>query len=130
MAENNNEQPEKAPSEENLDHETWQEKLGLSAKTPLGLFGISLTTICFTMTLLGLLGHVTGIIENPYAAIITFLAFPGGAVFGLILIPLSVYLRRKKWFKDNLTKSNIIIDLGKKTHQKSLLVTELSYRSR
>lgn len=122
MAENNNEQPEKAPSEENLDHETWQEKLGLSAKTPLGLFGISLTTICFTMTLLGLLGHVTGIIENPYAAIITFLAFPGGAVFGLILIPLSVYLRRKKWFKDNLTKSNIIIDLGKKTHQKTVLV--------
>jgi hypothetical protein len=31
---------------------TWQEKAGLSAKTPIGLFGIGLTTVCLTMTIL------------------------------------------------------------------------------
>ena len=41
-------------------HYTWQEKAGLSAKTPIGMFGIGLTTVCLTMTVLGLLGHITG----------------------------------------------------------------------
>lgn len=101
---------------------TWQEKIGLSAKTPIGLFGIGLTSICITMTVLGLLGHITGLIENPYAAIVTFLVFPGGAVLGLVLIPLSGYFRRKKWFKNNINKPNLIVDFGKKTHRKGVIL--------
>ena len=33
---------------------TCQEKVGLSVKTPIGLLGIGLTTVCFMMTVLGL----------------------------------------------------------------------------
>jgi len=101
---------------------TWQEKVGLSAKTPIGLFGIGLTTVCLTMTVLGLLGHITGLIENPYAAIVTFLVFPAGAIFGLFLIPVSSYFRRKKWFRDNLNKGNVIIDFGKKSHRRTVIL--------
>ncbi len=31
------------------DNSTWQEKAGLSAKTPIGPFGIGLTTDCLTL---------------------------------------------------------------------------------
>lgn len=104
------------------DSFTWQEKVGLSLKTPIGLFGIALTTICFLMTLLGLLGHISGLIENPYAAIVTFVVFPAGAIFGLILIPVCSYMRRKKWFKDNLAKTNVIIDFGKRNHRRTVFL--------
>ena len=90
--------PEVPPQEEAKETNTftWQEKAGLSAKTPIGLFGIGLTTVCLTMTILGLLGHISGLIQNPYAAIITFLVFPAGAVFGLFLILSGVYLTKNR----------------------------------
>jgi hypothetical protein len=122
MTENNVEAPdrkEEGPDEKKI---TWQEQIGLSAKTPIGLFGIALTTICITMTVLGLLAHITGLIDNPYAAIVTFLAFPGGAIFGLFLIPVSGYFRRKKWFKDNINKGNVIVDFGKKAHRRMVVL--------
>ena len=122
MAENKPDIPN--DREETVDTEkfTWQEKVGLSVKTPIGLFGICLTTVCLTMTILGLLGHITGLIENPYAAIVTFLVFPTGAILGLLLIPVSGYFRRKKWFKDNINKGNVIIDFGKKSHRRTVLL--------
>ena len=107
------------PDTENI---SWQEKVGLSMKTPIGLAGIGITTICITMTLVGLLGHITGLVDNPYAAIVTFLVFPAGAIFGLLLIPISGYFRRKKWFKDNINQSNLIIDLGKKSHRQGIIL--------
>ena len=45
---------------EESEQMTWQEKTGLSLKTPMGLFGISLTTICFILTLGGLAGISPG----------------------------------------------------------------------
>lgn len=101
---------------------TWQEQIGLSAKTPIGLFGIGFTTVCFTLTLIGLLLHISGLIDNPYAAIVTFLVFPAGAVFGLLLVPASIYFRRKKWFRENINKGNVIIDFGKKTHRRMVIL--------
>lgn len=101
---------------------TWQEQIGLSAKTPIGLFGIGFTTICFTLTVLGLLGHISGLIENPYAAIVTFLVFPAGAILGLFLIPVSGYFRRKKWFRENINRGNVIIDFGKQTHRRTVVL--------
>jgi len=122
MAENQSDKPEIL--EENVDTEnfTWKEKAGLSVKTPIGMFGIGLTTVCLTMTVLGLLGHITGLIENPYAAIVTFLVFPSGAIFGLVLIPVSGYFRRKKWFKDNINMGNVVIDFGKKSHRRTVVL--------
>lgn len=101
---------------------TWQEQLGVSWKTPMGLFGVGLTTICFTLLILGLFAHMTGLIENHYAAIITFLVFPTGIIFGLILIPTAFYFRRKKWFRYSLMTSSMVIDLGKKVHRRAVIL--------
>ncbi len=122
MSEQNGDEVLQQNDEKKYEDYTWQEKVGLSAKTPIGLFGIALTTVCITMTVLGLLGHITGLIENPYAAIVTFVVFPTGACIGLFLIPVSGYLRRKKWFKDNINKGNLIIDFGKKSHRKTTIL--------
>jgi hypothetical protein len=99
---------------------TWQEQLGVSWKTPMGLFGVGLTTICFTLLILGLFAHMTGLIENHYAAIITFMVFPTGMIFGLILIPVAFFMRRKKWFSNSLIAPSMVIDLGNKVHRRAV----------
>ncbi len=110
---------EEAEAEKRL---TWQEQFGVSWKTPIGLFGVGLTTICFTLLILGLIGHMTGLIENHYAAIVTFLIFPAGTLFGLILIPVSLYARRKRWFKNSLSKVFLVIDFSKKVHRRAVIL--------
>ena len=117
--ENGHEQEKKQAAFDDL---TWQEQLGVSWKTPMGLFGVGLTTICFTLLILGLSAHISGLIENHYAAIITFMIFPTGIVFGLLLIPLSFYMRRKRWFRKSLIASSMIIDFGKKVHRRAVVV--------
>lgn len=104
------------------ENTTWQESVGLSMKTPIGLFGICLTTICIILALVGLFGHITGLVSNPYAAIVTFLVFPTGAIIGLLLIPVSGYFRQKKWFKNNINKGNFIIDFSKRSHRQTIIL--------
>lgn len=120
MSEKNQMQSDHEKSTLDMKVPSWQEKVGLSAKTPIGLAGIGITSICFTLTLLGLLGHISGLIDNSYAAIVTILVFPTGAILGLLLIPISGYFRRKKWFKDNINKENVVIDFGKKSHRRAV----------
>lgn len=120
------ERPEKEREEngeqELFDSLTWQEQLGISWKTPMGLFGVGLTTVCFTLLILGLSAHMTGLIQNHYASIITFMIFPAGIIFGLILIPVAFYFRRKRWFRHSLIASSMVIDLGKKVHRRAVVI--------
>ncbi|WP_136796983.1 NapC/NirT family cytochrome c [Desulfosediminicola ganghwensis] len=99
---------------------TWQEQFGVSWKTPLGLFGVGLTTVSFTLLILGLFGHVAGLIENQYASIITFMVFPAGVLLGLILIPVAYYMRRKRWFRGSLASDKLILDFGNKYHRRAV----------
>ncbi len=101
----------------------WHNLLGCTWKTPLGFIGIGLTTVSITLIILGLIGSLTGLIENHYFAIFTFLFLPAMMMFGLCLIPLSCYLRRKKWFKSSLLNpENLKIDLSDKQHRKGILL--------
>jgi nitrate/TMAO reductase-like tetraheme cytochrome c subunit len=122
MAENLPEENNEVEEAEAGKHLTWQEHLGLSWRTPIGLFGVGLTTICFTLLILGLIGHMTGLIENHYAAIVTFLVFPAGTLFGLILIPVSFYVRRKRWFRHSLSRVFLIIDFSKQVHRRAVIL--------
>ena len=54
----------------------WHNLLGCTWKTPLGFIGIGLTTVSITLIVLGLIGHLTGLIQNQYFAIFTFLFLP------------------------------------------------------
>ncbi|MBU0664230.1 MAG: NapC/NirT family cytochrome c [Proteobacteria bacterium] len=116
-------EPEASPASEGKEVGAWQRLLGCTWKTPLGFFGVALTTISITLIVLGLIGHFSGLIANHYFAIFTFLFLPAMMMFGLCLIPLSYYLRRKNWFKDSLMNAeNLKIDLGDKHHRKGIVL--------
>lgn len=116
-------EPEVLPVEEDKEAGAWQRLLGCTWKTPLGFFGVALTTVSITLIVLGLIGHLSGLIANHYFAIFTFLFLPAMMMFGLCLIPLSCYLRRKNWFKNSLINAeNLKIDLGDKHHRKGIFL--------
>lgn len=122
MSENTPEQEQLSEEQTKFEAMRWQEQFGVSWKTPLGLFGVGLTTICFTLLILGLFAHMTGLIQNHYAAIVTFLVFPAGIVFGLIFIPISFFVRRKRWFKDSLSRDSLVIDFRKTIHRRAVIL--------
>lgn len=122
MTDTRSEQERLAAEQTEFEAMSWQEQFGVSWKTPLGLFGVGLTTICFTLLILGLFAHMTGLIENHYAAIVTFLVFPAGVIFGLIFIPVSVLVRRKRWFKNSLSRANLVIDFSRKIHRRAVIL--------
>lgn len=97
--------------------------LGCTWTTPLGFFGVGLTTVSITLIILGLVGHLSGLIANHYFAIFTFLFLPAMMIFGLCLIPLSCFMRRRNWFKDSLINSeHLKIDLSDKHHRKGVVL--------
>ena len=101
----------------------WKRLLGCTWKTPLGFFGVVLTTISITLIILGLIGHLSGLIANHYFAIFTFLFLPALMLFGLGLIPLSYFFRSQKWFKDSLlNEEHLKIDLADKQHRKGIVL--------
>ena len=109
--------------DENTEQGSWQRLLGCTWKTPLGFLGVALTTISITLIILGLIGHLSGLIANHYFAIFTFLFLPAMMLFGLCLIPISCYFRRKKWFKDSLINAeHLKIDLADKHHRKGIVL--------
>lgn len=114
MSEGNTEKPVKAQS--------WWEELKASCTTPLGVLGVGITTGCFILSTLGLIAHATGMVKNSYAVIITIILFPLGMLFGLLLIPLAVYMGRRKMFTGSLVKEGFKIDLGNDLHRKVLLL--------
>lgn len=94
---------------------TWQ--------TPLGFVGIGLTTVFVTLIILGLIGHLSGFVSNRYISIFTFVFFPVMMLFGLALIPLACFFKRKNWFKTSLINRELLkIDLTDKQHRKGLFV--------
>ncbi len=90
-------------------------------RSPLGLLGISITTICITLMIVGLIAELLGLFHNPYASLFTYMALPGGMVLGLLLIPLSAFLRRRQWHKYGIEKDHLKINLSDHKHRRFLI---------
>ena len=101
---------------------SWWEQVKASFKTPLGMIGVGITTVFFVLSVLGLIAHTAGMVKNPYAAIITVFLFPAGMLFGLLLIPVAVFMGRRKMFAGSLTKEGFTINLGNALHRKVILL--------
>jgi len=63
---------------------------------PVSLFGIWLTTVSAVMFLVVFAAELLGMHTNPYIGIVFFLVLPGLFVLGLLLIPLGVWLMRRR----------------------------------
>ncbi len=65
-------------------------------QTPLGVFGIFLTTISVCLMIIGFFIDLFNIINNPFVGVLTYMILPFCMIAGLALIPLAVYLRNRK----------------------------------
>ena len=91
-------------------------------RTPLGVLGVAITTVSITLMLAGLVIDILGLVDKPYAAILTYMILPGGMVTGLLLIPLAAYLRRREWHKFGLSKDHLVINLSDHKHRRFVVV--------
>jgi hypothetical protein len=65
-------------------------------KSPLGVFGVIMTTISVSLMVIGFLIDFFNIINTPFIGVLTYLILPFCMIAGLLIIPLAVYLRNRK----------------------------------
>ncbi len=63
---------------------------------PLSLFGMWLSAVSALLFLIFFFADLFGVFSNPYFGIVFFLILPGFFVLGLVLMPLGLYLRRRR----------------------------------
>ncbi|HIJ78497.1 MAG: NapC/NirT family cytochrome c [Desulfobulbaceae bacterium] len=90
-------------------------------RSPLGLLGVSITTVSITLMVVGLVIDMLGLVENPYAAIATYLVLPGGMITGLLLIPVAAYLRRREFHKHGISREHLKINLSDHKHRRFVI---------
>ena len=91
-------------------------------RSPLGLMGVTLTTVSITLMVVGLVFDIFGLVENPYANIFTYMILPGAMLTGLLLIPVAGFLRRRQWHKFGIPREHLHINLSDHKHRKFLIV--------
>ncbi len=116
MAENN----QKLKNEEQ-HRKPWAHIIRGMWRSPLGLMGVAITTVSITLILVGLTLDMLGLVENPYAAIVTYMVLPGIMILGLILIPVAGYLRRRQCHKFGISREHLQINLSDHRHRKFLI---------
>lgn len=60
------------------------------------LFGANLTTVAAVVIIGFLLMGFLGLVDSPYIALMSLLVLPGVFVFGLLLIPIGLWVQRRK----------------------------------
>jgi hypothetical protein len=89
-------------------------------KSPLGFFGIILTTISVCLMVIGFLLDVFNIINNPFIGVLTYMILPFCMISGLLIIPLGVYLRNSKLIDEPVVEKS---QLNLKEHKDRKFVT-------
>ncbi len=87
-------------------------------RSPLGLMGVTITTISATLLLIGVVIDLLGFFDNPYAGFFTYLILPAGMIIGLLLIPLAAYMRRRKWYKHGISRDHLQLNLSDHRHRR------------
>jgi hypothetical protein len=82
---------------------------------PLSIAGALITTASAVVFIALLIAELTGMLDNPYAGLVVFVAIPALFVLGLLLIPLGVRLDRRRQLRDGEEADWPIIDF-RKTH--------------
>ena len=70
------------------------------ARHPLAIAGAVLTTASAVVFIALLIAMLAGMLSNPYAGLVVFVAIPAVFVVGLLLIPLGMRLQQRKLARD------------------------------
>src|SRR6266545_4854640 len=65
-------------------------------RNPVSAIGIALTTASALLFLFLFMLHVFGFVQNPYVGILVFILIPAVFVAGLLIIPVGVWLERRR----------------------------------
>ncbi len=87
-------------------------------RTPLGLIGVVITTVSITLMIIGFIVDTLGLVDNPYAAIFTYMILPAGMMLGLAIIPIAAFLRRRQFYKFGISKEHLHINLSDHKHRR------------
>jgi hypothetical protein len=95
---------------------------------PLAIVGVLLTTVAAVLFVALLIAAAAGLLTNPYAGLVVFVALPVMFAIGLILIPIGVRLRRRALLRDpNAVIDWPVVDLRiADVRRTALLVTALT----
>ena len=63
---------------------------------PVAIAGAMITTASAAVFIALVIAEFTGLFENPYAGLVVFIAVPALFVFGLLLIPLGMWLEQRR----------------------------------
>jgi hypothetical protein len=79
---------------------------------PLAIAGVVITTVAAVLFLTLLLAALAGLLTNPYAGLVVFVALPALFLMGLVLIPVGVRRRRQALMRDpNAVSDWPVVDL-------------------
>ena len=67
---------------------------------PLAFTGVVITTVAAVLFITLLLAALAGMLTNPYAGLVVFVALPALFVMGLVLIPVGVRRQRQAVLRD------------------------------
>ncbi len=90
-------------------------------RTPLGIMSVALTTISATLMVLGIIADLLGLFHNPYVGVWIYMVLPICMVTGLVLIPITAYLRRRQWHKSGIEKRPLQLNLSNPKHRLFLI---------
>jgi len=92
---------------------------------PVGLLGAALTLVSGLLLLVFFGLELTGQQGSPYLGILTFIILPGFFVLGLILMPLGLYLQRRRAVREGRVPGTgrlPVFDLNTERHRKLMLI--------
>lgn len=94
-------------------------RLPVAARNPVSLVGIAVATAMAMLFLVLLLLDAFGYLANPYLGLVLFVAAPAAFVAGLLLIPIGIWLDRRRLRRSPgpLRSDWPVIDLAKPRHR-------------
>jgi hypothetical protein len=99
------------------------------ARHPVAIAGAVLTTASAVVFIALLIAVLLGMLSNPYAGLVVFVAIPAVFVVGLLLIPLGMWLQKRKLARDPNAVADDwpVLDFRRaRVRQTALLVTALT----
>jgi hypothetical protein len=73
---------------------------------PVSIAGALLTTVAAVLFLTLIIAELAGLLNNPYAGLVVFVAIPALFVLGLLLIPFGAWLERRRLRRDPTASSD------------------------
>jgi hypothetical protein len=102
--------------------------IGRLARHPVSVAGVILTTAGAVVFIALLVALLFGLFDNPYAALVVFVALPALVVLGLLLIPFGMWLEHRRLVQHpEATREWFVIDFrSPTTRRRALMILALT----